>query len=769
MGDAEGDDRIQAEHGQPQAEHALDRREQRAHAQGQEGEEAVGHHLLHGADVVDGQVRVEGGEGRAHGRSETGGIAGGADEQVDRSVEALGERRVVERPGRLGEHHVLGGGDDADDLDPRAVAPGLEPPAERVLAGPAAFGEGGVDHGDGAGRGGVARAEGAAGERLQAEHVFETWGHGRAADIGRAVTQRRRWVLREDVAHADGVVEGRAARERGVRDAGQRADALEQCAAELAGLFVAVALQGEVERGEQEALGAEADIDGAGPLEAAGEEAGEDEHDQREHDLVDHEQVAEAVAAAADPGAGALLELGHEVDPGGAQRGEQPAADPGDEGDGGGEEVDRPGRARVLVDGQIALLDERGEKRGGPGGKEPADDAGDGGEDEALHEHLADEAAAAGAERGAHGELLLAPGRAGDHEVGDVGAGDEQHEGDLAEEEEREERQEVGDHRVGPGAVLRDDGGGYTLVGAGVLAHELGGGDVGLGVGGGERGAGAELAEHAPHRGVAPLQHAGAVAPEGVERPGGDEAVHGEERREPGEPFGGDADDGEGAVVDADRPADDRRIAAEALLPAAMGEHDHGGAAGGLAVGGHEDAAQLRGDGEGGEGAGGGDLDPGALGGPAVVGAEVRGHGLVGEHRLHAAETLAVVLEVGEGDRVGRGPGLAALGDEHDAVGVGHRHALEEEGADDAEDVRVDGDAEGQREHDDGGVARGAGELAEGEAEVGEHRDFGLWSAFPRSGESLRLRNGRSAGTRRGNVEIRKSGTAGEGRRSGET
>ena len=53
-------------------------------------------------------------------------------------------------------------------------------------------------------------------------------------------------------------------------------------------------------------------------------------------------------------------------------------------------------------------------------------------------EHLPDEPDAAGAQRGAHGELLLAAEAAGDQKVGDIGAGNQQHQRQRAEAAHRE-------------------------------------------------------------------------------------------------------------------------------------------------------------------------------------------------------------------------------------------------------------------------------------------------------------------------------------------
>ena len=55
----------------------------------------------------------------------------------------------------------------------------------------------------------------------------------------------------------------------------------------------------------------------------------------------------------------------------------------------------------------------------------------------ALGEELREDAAASGAERDAHGDLALPRFGAGEHEAGDVGAGDEQHEADGAEQHEQ--------------------------------------------------------------------------------------------------------------------------------------------------------------------------------------------------------------------------------------------------------------------------------------------------------------------------------------------
>ena len=96
-------------------------------------------------------------------------------------------------------------------------------------------------------------------------------------------------------------------------------------------------------------------------------------------------------------------------------------------------------------------------RRGGPrhreqlrrptGDRNAADGAG-GREHEAFGQQLADDPPSARAERGAHGELARAARAAGQQEVGDVGARDEQHAGDGAQPGEQAQPH-ILDQRVG--------------------------------------------------------------------------------------------------------------------------------------------------------------------------------------------------------------------------------------------------------------------------------------------------------------------------------
>ena len=63
-----------------------------------------------------------------------------------------------------------------------------------------------------------------------------------------------------------------------------------------------------------------------------------------------------------------------------------------------------------------------------PDGQQQAERAADHGEQQRLGDELSEQPAAAGAERRAHRHLPLPGDRAREQQVGDVGAGDEQHE-----------------------------------------------------------------------------------------------------------------------------------------------------------------------------------------------------------------------------------------------------------------------------------------------------------------------------------------------------
>ncbi len=71
----------------------------------------------------------------------------------------------------------------------------------------------------------------------------------------------------------------------------------------------------------------------------------------------------------------------------------------------------------------------------------------------ALRQQRAGDPAAAGAERGTHGELLMAPFRAHQEQVRDVAAGDEQHDADGCQQNP-ENLSDVADHVVASGRTF---------------------------------------------------------------------------------------------------------------------------------------------------------------------------------------------------------------------------------------------------------------------------------------------------------------------------
>ena len=180
-------------------------------------------------------------------------------------------------------------------------------------------------------------------------------------------------------------------------------------------------------------------------------------------------------------------------------------------------------------------------------GEAETDNAADEGQEHALDEQLTNDPPPRRAEGHAHGDLPGAMGRAGQQQVGDVRAGDQQHERDRAHE-----RPEDGfDLRANDAIQKRRDHRRDALVAVLVLLREL-------------RGDVAKLAARLLERhaiGQAAVSHEGPLLPWPPE--------HGRPLRHrhpdlalerPLEPVGHDADDRGGDGVDADGFADDGRI-----------------------------------------------------------------------------------------------------------------------------------------------------------------------------------------------------------------
>ena len=131
------------------------------------------------------------------------------------------------------------------------------------------------------------------------------------------------------------------------------------------------------------------------------------------------------------------------------QRGQQADGEPGEQRDGGG----GPEHARVHADrGHARQLHESRGKHDPKGGKCPIRQDEPGGaprkrEHHALHERLADDAASPGAERPADRHFLPASGGAGQEQRRHVRAGDEEDQGDRAEQHQQR-RPRIADERV---------------------------------------------------------------------------------------------------------------------------------------------------------------------------------------------------------------------------------------------------------------------------------------------------------------------------------
>jgi hypothetical protein len=296
---------------------------------------------------------------------------------------------------------------------------------------------------------------------------------------------------------------------------------------------------------------------------------------------------------------------------------------------------------------------------------------------------LPDEPPAARAERGAHGQLALARAGAHQQQVGDVGARDEQHEADRAEQDD-----EVGLGAAREGVGERLGEGRAPAVRVGVECARALGHGAHLGVGLPDRDAGAHQAHDLQEVVAAVLR---VLRVEGHRRP--DLAgVQGEL-----ELVGHDADDRARAVVDADGAADDVGVGAEALAPEAVLDEDDGvGAGPALLLA--EGAAALGARGEHAEERGRDARAGDALGLLALVEAEVLL--AVGGQLLEDAGLLAPVEVVGGRDRVAVvGLVHAALPDHHDPRRRLVRERPQQQRVDDREDGRVRAHAQGHGQH----------------------------------------------------------------------
>jgi hypothetical protein len=306
-----------------------------------------------------------------------------------------------------------------------------------------------------------------------------------------------------------------------------------------------------------------------------------------------------------------------------------------------------------------------------------------------------------GAERGAHRDLARARGRAHQQQVGDVGAGDQQHEPDRAHEDQQR-RLHVADDLVAHRRQLDRQ---PRAVGLGVLRLQPP-------VHGRQHAARAvqrhprlEPSDHRQELGATAEGRVGALR---------HQQVGGARQHQPGRR---DADHRARDAVERDRPADDRRVATEAPLPEGVAEHDDARHAAALLVG-REAAAEHRRRAEHAQVVGRHRRAARALG-RTVAGDVVRRVAVRGQ-LAGAGEAVAPVEEVGQ--RRAAVPEVRIRRERHhQPVRLAIRQAAQQDRVDDPEDRRVDADPDREHEDDDEREARCAVELAQRGAEISEH------------------------------------------------
>ena len=235
-----------------------------------------------------------------------------------------------------------------------------------------------------------------------------------------------------------------------------------------------------------------------------------------------------------------------------------------DSSDGKAKDAQIQAALRVMRD--IVVGRQANQRGDGDSADDDAERGAAGGNQRAFDEQLSHEAAAAGAERRAKGEVVFAAGQPREHQVGDVRAGDEQNEGDRAHQNRKRRphvagqhpREWNGGHRIGRVVSrklpeqLRLHG--FDVLNGGLQRH--------AGLGAGDR-----------------LQMLAAAAGERLRAVVSDQRPH---VRAPIEPLGYErlerrrhhANDGELEIVHRDDPPDRGRVAVEAAAPQPVAQDD---------------------------------------------------------------------------------------------------------------------------------------------------------------------------------------------------
>ena len=291
----------------------------------------------------------------------------------------------------------------------------------------------------------------AAAEDWQADGIEEAWRAGVDIDrLDRVGTARRTEFQGGAADHGQLIGEGHRVR------AGQRLHALRDGVEADAGGCRGGVL-GEAQLGHHHLLRQVAGVGVEGVFFALGEEASADQ-EHHAHGYLRADQGGAQTGAAEQ--AGVAFERRSEVLLDGLESGRQSGENATDQHDGGDVEKDAPigmhgvvGRPR----GEVAE-----ERTGDMAHEVGAGHSGQCGEDQALGDQHAHQADTGRAEREADGDFAAARGGAGEQQGGHVGAGDEQYQGERADEEgEQEEIARA--HRefelLKPGAIGGGDGG----------------------------------------------------------------------------------------------------------------------------------------------------------------------------------------------------------------------------------------------------------------------------------------------------------------------
>ena len=316
--------------------------------------------------------------------------------------------------------------DDADDFVfiLGLVVGDVEVAADGIARGKQGFGDVFTDDGHVLRGGCVLRTEGAAGEKRDL-HDFEV----AVADdvLMDADVFVMRHALDEDGVTPTALVKGECGKAGGL-DARQSADARLDLLKSVAETRVFGLETGGVgvDLQAQDVLAIEAGVDAAEVNEAAQEESGADHENQGESDLGDDEPSGKETLCARGAGSATILEGVGEMEARGAEGGDGAEEDGGGDGESEGEAEQAKIEADIERESFEAAGDHAEQQPVGGSGEGDAERAADQGEDQALGKELPDDARAPRTERLANSKFACACGRAGEQEIGDVGAGDEQ-------------------------------------------------------------------------------------------------------------------------------------------------------------------------------------------------------------------------------------------------------------------------------------------------------------------------------------------------------